>query len=157
MTLQERARSKAIWAAKVIALFVFAGGAVGGAAVGLALVVIAIATAPQHYFGSAVLLQMPLSLLAMAFFGLFFGFPAAVLTAAAYLLGAPTMRLRWPLTAFGVLASALCGALFIEMVSTNPTPLESYLGTAAFFAFAGGAATLACFSLLKRLGLQAPI
>jgi len=156
MTLQEIARARAVWAAKVAALFVLAGGAIGGAAVGLAMITAAVATAPEHYLGSPVLAQMLFGVLATSFFGIFFGFPAAALTAIAYISGAKSMRRRWRITAFGVATSAAWGALFAELISSYPAPPENYLGMAAFFAFAGGAATLACFALLTRWDLHSP-
>lgn len=156
MALQEVARSRAIWAGKVAAVFVFAGGAIGGAAVGLVSVVGSIAGAPEHYLPLELFSQLPASIAMMSLFGIAFGFPAAALTAAAYVIGVKTMRHRWRLTAFGVGASALWGALFITMISYSPAPPENYFGMSLFFAIAGGAATLGCFSLLKRWRLQAP-
>lgn len=150
MTLQESARSKAIWAATVVVIFVFAGGASGGATVGLAMMAGAI------FSSSASLLQLPMGVLTLAFFGVLMGFPAAVVTAAGYIIGVKTLRERWRLAAFGTAASAGWGALFLEMISVTGAPVESLFGMAAFFGFAGFAATLTCFSLLKRWGLQAP-
>lgn len=159
MTLQEIAQARAVWAAKVVALFVVAGGAAGGAAVGVALAVTSIASSPDYYFGVGLtsLLQLPISLLVMSCFGILFGFPPAVVSAAAYIIGVKTMRSRWRLVALGMAVSLLWCALFSALISSGLQPLQTYLGVAALFVLAGAVAALVCFRLLQRWRLQAPV
>lgn len=153
MTLQESARTKAAWAAKVVSLFVFVGGAVGGAAVGVVMLALVLASSINHT--SEIFLRIPVGLLMASCVGLIVGFPAAVVTGAA-LVGARGLRRRWRLTGFAITVSALWGVLFAGLLRPSPPQLESYFWFAATFALAGAIATLVCFALLSCWRLQSP-
>jgi hypothetical protein len=153
MTPQESARTKSVWAAKVVALFVVFGGLVGGAVVGVVFPLITIVTHWPPRFDPTWLFQFPAVVMLASLYGVAIGFPSSIITGAAYVV---VLRRRWPLVLFGVAASATWGALLAELLSSLPTPIESYLSMGAMFAVCGLLATLACFWLVARWKLHRP-
>lgn len=142
------------WAARVLVVFVFFGGFVGGLVIGVGLPMIALATSWSGGFSLGWLVQFPFFVAFAALYGVAIGLPASLLTGLAYLVNREAMRRRAPLMAVGTMGSAAWGVLLAELLSSSSAPLESYVALGGLFALCGALATLACFWLLARWNLH---
>jgi hypothetical protein len=135
--------------AKVMALFVFAGGVVGGAVTGVLLTLWSIAYSLIHgYFDAGSVFAVVPSFIMISALGILFGLPASIATGSIYAASSRVRHYRHAALVGGT-TSALWGGLFAVMLT--PGRLDaSALWFVAFFALSGIVAAIACHRIAKR-------
>lgn len=143
---------------KLLALFVLAGGFVGGLTFWTAIFVWGTIKSitdamplPDNTMAQFVFLA-PIA----ALFGIVLGAPSALPTGLVYAFGPQVLRRPWRIAMVGAGSAALSAAAFFYFQpDVDYLPPDPYLEYCIMLALAGGVATLVCLWLVRRWNLGA--
>ncbi|MGE0742906.1 MAG: hypothetical protein AB7O98_16320 [Hyphomonadaceae bacterium] len=134
---------------KLLALFILAGGVVGGVTTFLLLALYALwAAARGGYLDASIFASALPSLVWMSLLGIPVGLPASAATGSIYAAN-QRARINLPIALIGAAASAVWGAIFAVILSRGRLDVSA-LWVIGFFAASGAVAALACHNIAKH-------